>query len=143
MHGSSVIKLSRLKEVIMPQLKLFRRVLPKYFLYIFFGVIYHLLLLVFVLWMVDRFVLLGGYVVSRSPAGHVISVQCGFYNGDRYVLEGPYVIFLEDGGQIEYTMKNDQRNGLSVKRAPNGEIVETMFFKDDQKVKDDTQKTPN
>lgn len=127
----------------MPQFKLLFRCLQKYFLYIVFGVIYHLLLLVFVLWMVDKFVLPGGYVVSRSPTGHVISVQCGFYKGDRYVLDGPYVIFLEDGGQIEYTMKNDQRNGLSVKRAPNGEIVDTMFFKDDQKVKDEAHKTSN
>ena len=106
----------------------------KYLLYIVFGVIWHLLFFVLILWGIDKFMLPRGYGVSRSAAGHIISIQHGFHKEGKFILDGPYVIFLEDGGQIEYTMKNDQRNGLGVKRAPNGEIVETMLFKDDRKV---------
>lgn len=75
------------------------------------------------------------YGIDRSLTGHVISISLGYHDKDSFILDGPYVIFLENGGQIEYLMKNNKRNGQAVKRLPNGEIEDTIFFQDDMEVK--------
>lgn len=72
------------------------------------------------------------YAIERDASGKVRSIAQEYYDGSQAVLDGQYVIFKDNGDQIEYTMKHNERNGLAVYRDSAGNILYSANFVDDE-----------
>lgn len=83
------------------------------------------------------------YVIERDASGKVRSISQEYYDGNQLVLHGQYVIFRDNGDQIEYTMKHNKRNGPAVYRDSAGNILYSANFVDDEISPDSESFTEN
>ena len=71
------------------------------------------------------------YYIEREASGKVRSISQGYWADDQMILHGQYIIFKDNGDQIEYTMQHNKRNGIAIYRDSAGNILYSANFIND------------